>query len=182
MGCVSGPTGGAVQSWDVERGDTYTLTLSNVTDCAQRGHRRHDQRESEELDATGLCEYRPGRVLRFAGCLPIRLLRAGQRRLHVPDFLLHDAGEWLTSGASCEAKRRRELAGAPARVVVRYGMHQSGADGLTGSAGDDPRRAIVLGQHQGDVRIAPTLLGELPDIRIEPSWGSPRGLVVFPQK
>lgn len=37
MGCVSGPTGGAVQFWDVERGETYTLTLSNVTDCGNGG-------------------------------------------------------------------------------------------------------------------------------------------------
>jgi len=28
-GCVSGPTGGTVQAWDVERGDIYTLTLTN---------------------------------------------------------------------------------------------------------------------------------------------------------
>lgn len=36
-GCVSGPTGPAVQSWDVEPGKTYTLTISNVTDCANGG-------------------------------------------------------------------------------------------------------------------------------------------------
>jgi hypothetical protein len=36
-GCVSGPTGSTVQMWDVQRGDTYRLTLSNVTDCANGG-------------------------------------------------------------------------------------------------------------------------------------------------
>jgi hypothetical protein len=35
--CVSGPTGNSVQFWDVERGEIYTLTLSNVTDCANGG-------------------------------------------------------------------------------------------------------------------------------------------------
>lgn len=36
-GCVSGPSGATVQSWDVEPGHTYTLTLSYVTDCANGG-------------------------------------------------------------------------------------------------------------------------------------------------
>lgn len=36
-GCLAGPTGGAVQFWDAERGDTYTLTLTNVFDCANGG-------------------------------------------------------------------------------------------------------------------------------------------------
>jgi hypothetical protein len=36
-GCVSGPTGPAVQAWDVEPGKTYTITISNVTECANGG-------------------------------------------------------------------------------------------------------------------------------------------------
>jgi hypothetical protein len=36
-GCVSGPTGPSVQAWDVEPGKTYTLTISNVTECAGGG-------------------------------------------------------------------------------------------------------------------------------------------------
>jgi hypothetical protein len=36
-GCVLGPTGPTVQAWDVERGKTYTLTITNVTDCANGG-------------------------------------------------------------------------------------------------------------------------------------------------
>jgi hypothetical protein len=36
-GCVSGPTGPFVQSWDVEPGKTYTLTITNATDCANGG-------------------------------------------------------------------------------------------------------------------------------------------------
>jgi hypothetical protein len=36
-GCVSGPTGPAVQSWDVEPGQTYHLTISNVAECANGG-------------------------------------------------------------------------------------------------------------------------------------------------
>jgi hypothetical protein len=36
-GCVSGPAGATVQSWDVEPGNTYTLTLSNVTECGNGG-------------------------------------------------------------------------------------------------------------------------------------------------
>lgn len=36
-GCVSGPTGPAVQAWDVEPGKTYELTISNVVECANGG-------------------------------------------------------------------------------------------------------------------------------------------------
>lgn len=36
-GCVSGPTGGTVQHWDVERGETYTVTISHVAECASGG-------------------------------------------------------------------------------------------------------------------------------------------------
>ena len=36
-GCVSGPTGPAVQAWDVEPGKTYEVTISNVTECANGG-------------------------------------------------------------------------------------------------------------------------------------------------
>jgi hypothetical protein len=36
-GCVSGPTGPGVQSWDTEPGKTYTITISNVTECANGG-------------------------------------------------------------------------------------------------------------------------------------------------
>ena len=36
-GCVSGPTGPSMQAWDVEPGKTYTLTISNVTECANGG-------------------------------------------------------------------------------------------------------------------------------------------------
>ena len=36
-GCVSGPTGPFVQSWDVEPGKTYQITISNVTECANGG-------------------------------------------------------------------------------------------------------------------------------------------------
>lgn len=36
-GCVSGPTGGSVQAWDVEPGETYTLTITHVFECANNG-------------------------------------------------------------------------------------------------------------------------------------------------
>ena len=36
-GCVSGPTGPSVQSWDVEAGETYKLTISHVAECANGG-------------------------------------------------------------------------------------------------------------------------------------------------
>ncbi|MDH4036954.1 MAG: hypothetical protein OEX18_06420 [Candidatus Krumholzibacteria bacterium] len=36
-GCVSGPTGPAVQAWDVEPGETYRLTIDNVAECANGG-------------------------------------------------------------------------------------------------------------------------------------------------
>jgi hypothetical protein len=37
IGCVSGPTGNTTQSWDLGPGHTYTITLSNVVDCANGG-------------------------------------------------------------------------------------------------------------------------------------------------
>lgn len=36
-GCVYGPTGATVQAWDVEPGHDYTLTISDVTECANGG-------------------------------------------------------------------------------------------------------------------------------------------------
>src|SRR5438034_433184 len=36
-GCVAGPSGPAVQAWDVEPGKTYEITISNVTECANGG-------------------------------------------------------------------------------------------------------------------------------------------------
>jgi hypothetical protein len=36
-GCVSGPTGPTVQAWDVEPGETYTLTITHVLECANNG-------------------------------------------------------------------------------------------------------------------------------------------------
>jgi len=36
-GCVSGPTGLFEQLWDLEPGHMYTLTISNVTECAVGG-------------------------------------------------------------------------------------------------------------------------------------------------
>lgn len=36
-GCVYGPSGPGVQSWDVEPGRAYTLTITGVTECAAGG-------------------------------------------------------------------------------------------------------------------------------------------------
>ncbi len=36
-GCVSGPTGPAVQAWDVEPGQTYTLTITHAIECSNGG-------------------------------------------------------------------------------------------------------------------------------------------------
>lgn len=36
-GCVAGPTGNTTQFWDVERGRTYQVTISNVTECGNGG-------------------------------------------------------------------------------------------------------------------------------------------------
>jgi len=35
--CVSGPTGGSVQSWDVQEGGSYDVTIAGVTDAANGG-------------------------------------------------------------------------------------------------------------------------------------------------
>jgi hypothetical protein len=36
-GCVSGPTGGTTDAWDIQPGYTYTLRITNVTECANGG-------------------------------------------------------------------------------------------------------------------------------------------------
>ncbi len=36
-GCVSGPTGATVDAWDIEPGYTYTLRITDVTECANGG-------------------------------------------------------------------------------------------------------------------------------------------------
>lgn len=36
-GCVYGPSGPGVQSWDVEPGQTYVITISHVFECANGG-------------------------------------------------------------------------------------------------------------------------------------------------
>src|SRR5262245_43931859 len=36
-GCVTGPTGSTVQFWDIQPGNTYTITITNVTECANGG-------------------------------------------------------------------------------------------------------------------------------------------------
>ena len=36
-GCLSGPRGRSVQSWDVEPGKTYTVTIDNATECGNFG-------------------------------------------------------------------------------------------------------------------------------------------------
>ena len=36
-GCIAGPSGPFVQSWDVEPGKTYQLTISNVSECGNGG-------------------------------------------------------------------------------------------------------------------------------------------------
>lgn len=37
-GCVSGPTGPAVQSWDVEPGETYLLQITDAWECTDGGN------------------------------------------------------------------------------------------------------------------------------------------------
>ena len=36
-GCLAGPTGPGVQSWDVQPGKTYTVTIGDATECANGG-------------------------------------------------------------------------------------------------------------------------------------------------
>ena len=96
-GCVFGPTGGTVQAWDVERGDTYRLTLSNVTDCANGGT---DATINVRVNSstpgyayTDLVAYyvSPG-VYQFDFYVPANAVCT------FPIFYCTTPGEWLTSG------------------------------------------------------------------------------------
>jgi len=36
-GCVAGPSGNTTEAWDIQPGFTYTITIDNVTECANGG-------------------------------------------------------------------------------------------------------------------------------------------------
>ncbi|MEJ2722953.1 MAG: hypothetical protein P8181_17725, partial [bacterium] len=95
--CVSGPTGGTVQAWDIERGATYTLTISNVFDCANGGTdptiNVRVNSSTVGYEYTDLVAYyvSPG-VYQFDFTVPLGAVCT------FPLFYCTTPGEWLTSG------------------------------------------------------------------------------------
>lgn len=96
-GCVSGPTGGSVQAWDVERGQTYTLTISNVSECANGGTdptlnvRVNSSTPGHEYTDLVAVYVSPG-VYQFDFTLPANAVCT------MPIFYCTTPGEWLTTG------------------------------------------------------------------------------------
>jgi hypothetical protein len=96
-GCVAGPSGATVQAWDVERGRMYTLTLTNVTDCANGGTdatinvRVNSSTPSHEYTDLVATYVSPG-VYQFIYAVPDNAVCT------FPIFYCTTPGEWLTSG------------------------------------------------------------------------------------
>ena len=96
-GCLQGPDGNTVQSWDVERFHTYTLTITNVFDCANSGMdptinvRINSSTPGFEYTDLVAAWVAPG-VYRFNYTLP-----AGAW-CTFPLFYCTIPGDWLTSG------------------------------------------------------------------------------------
>jgi hypothetical protein len=96
-GCVFGPSGASVQAWDIQRGDTYRLTLSNVTDCANGGTdptinvRVNASTPAHEYSDLVAYYVSPG-VYQFDYYVPTGAVCT------MPIFYCTTPGEWLTSG------------------------------------------------------------------------------------
>ncbi len=96
-GCVMGPTGGTVQAWDVERQKTYTITLTNVTDCANGGtdptiNVRVNSSTPGHAYTDLVATYVSPGVYQFNFYVPQNAVCT------FPIFYCTTPGEWLTSG------------------------------------------------------------------------------------
>lgn len=96
-GCISGPTGGTTQAWDIEPGFTYRLRLEDVTECANNGtdptldiriNSSIPGHEYTDLVATNVA---PG-VYEFDFTLP------AEAWCTLPILYCTTPGEWLTTG------------------------------------------------------------------------------------
>lgn len=96
-GCVSGPTGATVEAWDIQPGFTYTLTISNVTECAGGGTdptldvRINSSIPGYEYNDLLATYVSPG-VYRFNFTLP------ASAWCTLPILYCTTPGEWLTTG------------------------------------------------------------------------------------
>jgi hypothetical protein len=140
-GCLSGPTGPAVQSWDVEAGKTYTVTIGDATECANGGtdptlgvRINNSLSGNTDIVATRVAPARTSSNIpcrRIARCtMPVfHCTSAGaakQRLLHPP-------------------QRWRFLPSSPSGSELRAGLHESpgrvpadaGTPALVGAAQDD---------------------------------------------
>ena len=96
-GCVFGPSGATVQQWDVERGYTYTLTITNVTDCANGGtdpaiNVRVNSSTTDHLYTDLVAVFVSTGVYQFDYTMPVYGVCT------FPIFYCTTPGEWLTSG------------------------------------------------------------------------------------
>ncbi len=144
-GCVTGPTGGTVQSWDVEPGQTYTLTLSNVTDCANGGTdptinvRVNSSTPGYEYTDLVAVYVSPG-VYKFDFTLP-----AGAW-CTLPIFYCTTPGEWLTSGL-----RVRRSDGGNFQAHLRASLFGAGCT----------NPVMIIGPECGAVPVEPSCWGAI---------------------
>ena len=96
-GCVSGPTGSTTQSWDIQPGYTYTITISGVTECANGGTdptlnvRVNSSTPGYEYTDLVATLVSPG-VYQFNYTLPAAAWCT------LPIFYCTTPGQWLTTG------------------------------------------------------------------------------------
>lgn len=153
-GCVSGPTGSTVEAWDIEPGYTYTLTLEDVTECANGGtdptldiriNSSIPDHEYTDLVATNVA---PG-IYEFDYTLP------PDAWCTLPVLYCTVPGEWLTTGLFVIRHDGRTNASGEAYMAhLRASIWEAGCT----------NPVMVLGPECGEIPVQ------------ESTWGTIKGM------
>lgn len=150
-GCVSGPTGSTTEAWDIEPGYTYTITIEDVTECANGGtdatlnvriNSSIPDHEYTDLVATYVS---PG-VYEFDYTLPENAWCT------LPILYCTTPGEWLTTGLFV---RRQD--GAVNKNGVPYTAHLRASTWSEGCTSPQ----MILGPECGSVPGEETSWGRI---------------------
>jgi hypothetical protein len=150
-GCLSGPSGSTTQAWDIEPGYTYTLTIEDVTECANGGtdstlnvrlNSSIPGHEYTDLVATNVA---PG-VYQFDFTLP------AEAWCTLPILYCTTPGEWLTTGLFV---RRDD--GATNSNGVPYTSHLRASSWFPGCT----QPTMILGPECGAVPVEPASWGTI---------------------
>lgn len=153
-GCVAGPSGATTEAWDIQPGYTYTITIENVTECANGGtdatidvrvNSSIPGHEYTDLVATYVA---PG-VYEFDFTLPANAWCT------LPVLYCTTPGEWLTTGLFV---RRHD--GATNSNGVPFSSHLRASNWSPGCTSPD----MIIGPECGPVPAEGS------------TWGSIKGL------